>query len=138
MRLRRRNGRRPPEADETAAGKPAGSLSRAPVAPAGPVLANLVAFVHQILMWPWRLWLRAVEVAGKFVLSGCKAVVLPLLSALRAALRFSEREVTPARGLAVVALAATIGLGASQFSDYRAVEVGAASYRAVENVAPAP
>jgi len=142
MRLRRRNGRRLPEADETAAGKPAGSLSRAPVAPAGPVLANLVAFVHQILMWPWRLWLGAVEVAGKFVLSVWKAVALPLLtwglSALRAALRFSEREVTPARGIAVVALAATIGLGASQFSDYRAVEVGAASYRAVENVAPAP
>jgi len=56
----------------------------------------------------------------------------------RRLLRLAEREVTPARGLAVVALAATIGLGASQFTDYRAVEVGAASYRSVENVAPAP
>jgi hypothetical protein len=55
----------------------------------------------------------------------------------RRLLRLAERKVTPARGLAVVALAATIGLGASQFTDYRAVEVGAASYRTVENVAPA-
>jgi hypothetical protein len=38
----------------------------------------------------------------------------------------------------VVALAATITLGASQFSDYRAVEVGVPQYRAVEEVAPAP
>jgi len=93
-------------------------------------------------VWPWRLWLGAAEVAGGFVLRAWQAVGLPLvelgLGALRGALRFSEREVTPARGLAVVALAATIGLGASQFSDYRAVEVGAASYRAVENLAPAP
>ena len=92
MRLRRRNRRRPPGADETAARRPVDSASRAPQAPAGRV----------------------------------------------GALRFFERTVTPARGLAVVALAATIGLGASQFSDYRAVEIGATSYRAVENLAPAP
>ena len=55
-----------------------------------------------------------------------------------ATLRFDERGITPARGLAVVALAATITLGASQFSDYRAVEVGVPQYRAVEEVAPAP
>jgi hypothetical protein len=54
------------------------------------------------------------------------------------ALRFLERAVTPARGLAVVALAATIALGASQFSHYRAVQVGADSYRGVQNLAPAP
>ncbi len=61
-----------------------------------------------------------------------------VLSALADLVAIVERKVTPARGLAVVALAATIGLGASQFSDYRAVEIGATSYRAVENVAPAP
>jgi hypothetical protein len=58
--------------------------------------------------------------------------------ALRSALRFGERVVTPARGLAVVALAATITLGASQFSDYRAVEIGASQYTGVQDVAPAP
>ncbi|HYX78388.1 MAG TPA: hypothetical protein VE727_03425 [Solirubrobacterales bacterium] len=62
---------------------------------------------------------------------------LALLGGL-ATLRFAERGITPARGLAVVALAATITLGASQFSDYRAVEVGVPQYRAVEEVAPAP
>ena len=61
-----------------------------------------------------------------------------VLSALADLVAIVERKVTPARGLAVVALAATIGLGASQFSDYRAVEIGATSYRAVENLAPAP
>ncbi len=60
------------------------------------------------------------------------------LRALRSAVRFGERVVTPARGLAVVALAATITLGASQFSDYRAVEIGASQYTGVRDVAPAP
>src|SRR5919198_4452160 len=54
------------------------------------------------------------------------------------ALRWGEREVTPARGLCVVALAATVALGASQFRDYRAVEVGAADYQRVAGAAPAP
>jgi hypothetical protein len=45
---------------------------------------------------------------------------------------------TPARALAVVALAAVICLGASQFGDYRAVEVGAPEYRGVESIAQAP
>ena len=38
----------------------------------------------------------------------------------------------------VVALAATICLGASQFGDYRAVEVGAPQYRGVDTIAQAP
>jgi uncharacterized membrane protein len=65
------------------------------------------------LVWPGQLWLRG-------------------------AVRFGERVITPARGLAVVALASTITLAASQFSDYRAVEIGTPSYTGVENVAPAP
>jgi len=56
---------------------------------------------------------------------------------VRAALRWGERTVTPARGLALVAVAASIALGGSQFGDYRAVEVGAPEYAQVENVAPA-
>ncbi len=54
-----------------------------------------------------------------------------------AALRIAERELTPARGLAVVTIAAVIALGGSQFTDYRAVEVGAPEYSSVAE-APAP
>jgi hypothetical protein len=105
-------------------------------------LVDLGAIVREILVWPGRIWLGAAEVAGEIVLSAWEVAVLPPLElglrVLRAALRFGERQVTPARGLAVVALAATITLGASQFSDYRAVEIGATQYTGVQNVAPAP
>jgi hypothetical protein len=145
MRLRRRKGRRPPAATQTTAGPPVAPPARQAAQPAGPVLsalADVVAIFREILVWPGRLWLGAAEVAGELVLSAWEAAVLPLLElglrAMRAALRVAERTVTPGRGLVVVALAATISLGASQFSDYRAVEVGAPSYKAVENVAPAP
>ena len=49
----------------------------------------------------------------------------------------AERLITPARGVAVVALVATITLGASQFRDYRAVKIDSPSYAGVENP-PAP
>jgi hypothetical protein len=105
-------------------------------------LADLVAIVRELLAWPARLWLGAAEMAGEIVLTVWEAVVLPPLElglrGLRAALRFGERQITPARGLTVVALAATITLGASQFTDYRAVEIGAPSYSGVESVAAAP
>jgi hypothetical protein len=145
MRLRRPRGRSPAAATDVAATPPGNPTARARETPAEPlvsVLADVLAIVREVLLWPGRLWLGAAEVAGAFVLSAWQAVALPLLelgvAALRAALRFAERQVTPARGLTVVALAASIVLGASQFSDYRAVEVGAPAYKAVENVAPAP
>jgi hypothetical protein len=104
--------------------------------------SDLLGTALEMLAWPVRLWLRAAEIAGAIVLTAWRVACLPPLRlALRgglATLRFGERGITPARGLAVVALAATIGLGASQFSDYRAVEVGAPQYREVEEVAPAP
>ena len=56
---------------------------------------------------------------------------------LRSAARLAERLITPARGVAVVALVATITLGASQFRDYRAVRIDSPSHAAVENP-PAP
>jgi hypothetical protein len=89
-----------------------------------------------------RLWLGAAEIAGEILLRAWEAAVLPPLDrgrrAVRAAIRFGERAVTPARGLAVVALAASITLGASQFSVYRALEIGAPAYSGVGSVAPAP
>jgi hypothetical protein len=87
------------------------------------------------------MWLRAAEEAGEIVLRAWDAVAPPLeLGArrLRAAVPLGERVVTPARALAVVALAATLTLGASQFIDYRVVEIGAPSYTGVDTVAPAP
>jgi hypothetical protein len=145
MRLRRRQGSRPPGGSDRAAGRPDHSHLRAPKALARTTLstlADLVAIVRKVFVWAARLWLAAAQLAGEIVLGVWEAAVLPPLKlglrALRAALRFSEREVTPARGLAVAALAATIALGASQFSDYRAVEIGASQYQPVENVAPAP
>jgi hypothetical protein len=56
----------------------------------------------------------------------------------RAVLGFAERHITPARALAVVALAAVISLGAAQFGDYRVVEVGAPHYACLENNARPP
>lgn len=105
-------------------------------------LVDVVAIAREMLAWPTRLWLGTAEVAGEVVLTAWRGAVLPLLelsrSALRASLRIAEREVTPARGLTVVALAATIALGASQFSDYRAVKVGVPQYSSAEDVAAAP
>jgi hypothetical protein len=99
--------------------------------------------LRELLFWPWRLWLRAAEEAGEIVLRVAEAVAaLPPLERgarwLRATARFGERVATPARGLALVALAAAVTLAASQFSDYRAVDIGATSYTPVESVAPAP
>lgn len=97
---------------------------------------------REMLSWPWRLWLRAAEEAGEIVLRVGRLAVRPPLErgarGLQAAARFGERVATPARGLAFVAFAAAITLAGSQFSDYRAIEVGAPSYIEVESVAPAP
>src|SRR6476469_6760038 len=66
----------------------------------------------------------------------------PLLGSVRRkaarTLGLAERHVTPARGLAVVALAAVISLGAAQFGDYRAVDVGAPEYASLGDSAQAP
>ena len=99
--------------------------------------------LRELLVRPWLPWLRAAEKAGAIVLSVAEvAVLLPPfrwgVHGLRAAARFGERVATPARGLAVVAFAAAITLAASQFTDYRAVEIGAPSYTGVETVAPSP
>ena len=102
----------------------------------------MLGIAREVFAWPLRVWMSVAEVLGELVLTAWTAAILPLLAVvwrfLRAALRFGEREVTPARGLVVVTLAATVALGGSQFADYRAVEVGAPEYRSVEGIAPAP
>jgi hypothetical protein len=125
--------------------RPRTPLANAPQGLARTVLAallDLAGILREMLAWPVRLWLGAAELVGTGVLAVWRSVSLPALRLLLRvaswALRVGEREVTPVRALCVVALAASVSLGASQFSDYRAVEVGAPEYRGVENVAPAP
>jgi hypothetical protein len=145
MRLPRRRGRRPWGAPRRGAPRATGPPAKPPGALVRALrsrLVELVAILRELLVIAGRAWLRAAEVVGEIVLSAWDAAVLPPLElglrGWRAAVRFGERQVTPARGLAVVALTATITLGASQFRDYRAIEIGAPSYSGVEAVAPAP
>jgi hypothetical protein len=106
------------------------------------VAADVVGVAREILRWPARIWMAVAEALGGAILVVWLRAALPAAKvawrALRIALAWGERTVTPVRGLAVVALAAAIAIGGSQFSDYRAVEVGTPGYAKVQNVAPAP
>ena len=106
------------------------------------VAVDVLGIARELLRWPARIWMTIAEALGKVILAAWVRGVLPAwrvtLRALRVALTFGERTVTPARGLAIVALAATITLGASQFGNYRAVEVGKPAYTKVEEVAQPP
>jgi hypothetical protein len=106
------------------------------------VTVDVLGIARELLRWPARIWMAVAEALGKLILAAWLRGVLPVvrvaLRALRVALAFGERTFTPARGLAVVALAATITLGASQFGNYRAVEVGKPGYLKVEEVAQPP
>jgi len=101
-----------------------------------------VGVAREILRWPARIWMAVAEALGAAILVVWRRAALPVLRLawrwLRVAVSWGERAVTPARGLTVVAVAATVALGGSQFGDYRAVEVGTQDYAQVENVAPAP
>jgi hypothetical protein len=106
------------------------------------VAADALGIAREILRWPARIWMAVAEALGSLILAGWRAAVVPALRLTRrvlaAGLAVAERTVTPARGLAVVALAATIALGGSQFGNYRAVEVGTPQYVRVQDVAQAP
>jgi hypothetical protein len=86
-------------------------------------------------------WIRTAEILGNAILwveRRLRPVVLAGLRALRRALAFAERVVTPRRAVAFVVIAAAAALAASQFVDYRGVRIGAPAYADVEAVAPAP
>src|SRR5690242_6869871 len=99
------------------------------------------AIVVEIVRIPLRAWLRVAEVAGAVVLSAWRTT-LPLVVALgRAAERlvaWASRVVTPRRAAFVVALAACAALAASQFVDYREVQIGVPQYSHVTHVASPP
>ena len=105
--------------------------------------AELWKLGREMVMIPVQLWLAAAEVAGAFVLKAWLRVVRPLLlalwSAVRAALRFLDRHLSPARAVAAVAVVAAVVLAASQWVDYHSVTVGVDAYAGdVGAVAPAP
>ena len=116
---------------------PRGARLKAPLRVAYEVGAILV----EIVRIPIGFWLRFAELAGGVVLAAWRAG-RPLLAAIgRAILRlvaWASRVVTPVRASVVVALIAVIALAASQFVDYRAVQIGAPQYRHVGSVAPPP
>src|SRR6478736_8481975 len=124
IRIRgRREARKPRERRRR--GESAAETRAKLVRAAKAVAVDLLGIAQEILRWPARIWMNVAEALGKVILAAWMRGVLPawrvVLRALRVALAFGERTVTPARGLAVVALAATITLGASQFGNYRAV-----------------
>ena len=106
------------------------------------VAADALGVLREVFRWPARIWMATAEALGKGILVALQRVLLPAWRIVRrglgAALAWGERTVSPARGLAVVALAATLALGGSQFGNYRAVEVGKAEYLKVEDVTQAP
>jgi len=115
--------------------RPAAGGERATFRAAIAAVMDVAGIVREMLAWPLRVWLWVAQPLGSIVLGAWRSVALRVGAW---ALRIAQRELTTARALALVALAATIALGASQFADYRAVEVGPPEYESVKSVAPAP
>ena len=72
------------------------------------------------------------------ILRWLRPIALAALAYAKRAIAFLAREITPARAIAAVALAASILLAISQFVDYRDVQAGVPAYADVELVAPPP
>jgi len=141
-RKRRRVRLRLPARRRARRGEEASRQRDALVRAARGIAIDVLGVAREILRWPVRIWMAVAEALGAAILAVWRRAVLPALRFawrwLRVALSWGERKATPARGLAVAALAATIALGASQFGDYRAVEVGSPEYADVQDVASAP
>ena len=122
------------KARESRAGKAAGPLLTG--------LAEILAIAREMLAIPLAMILGLAERLGDVVLAVWRQLVRPLLVALlgliRRALNVAEREVTPSRAVAAVAIAAAVLLAISQFAEYREVRAGVPAYAEVESVAPPP
>lgn len=110
---------------------------------AGSIGTELGKLGREMLVIPAQVWMLLAELAGTVVLVAWRRIAWPLAVGVagiaRSAYRLAARWVTPARGVAVVALAALAALAASQWVDYRAVSVGGDAYRGgIGAVAPAP
>jgi hypothetical protein len=104
-------------------------------------LAEVLAIAREMLAIPAAIALGLAERLGLVVLAAWR-IALPVLEAAlrqgRRALAVAEREVTPARAVAAVLIAAAVLLAIAQFVDYREVRAGVPAYSGVENVAPPP
>jgi hypothetical protein len=108
---------------------------------AATAVSEVVAILVEVVAIPARLAMRIARGSGRALLAVGRFLLPRLVlaaEAARGALRIAERAVTPARGLLAVVACAVIALGATQFTDYRGVRVGAPQYRAVESVSLTP
>ncbi len=88
------------------------------------------AFLWPLLRPPLALFFRALGASERALRRLCRALARAATAASRA--------VTPARAAAAVLIAAAACLVASQFVDYRAVEIGRGGYAGLPQVAAAP
>lgn len=105
-------------------------------------LGEVLKLGREMLVIPAQIWMLAAELAGGVVLRAWRVALLPALllgwRALVSLFGFAERALTPARAVAAVAVAAAIGLAASQWLDLRSISIGSDAYSGVEAIAPPP
>ncbi len=98
---------------------------------------------RRLLAIPAAAWLAVAEALGAAVLVGWRRALRPGLVLAAAAVatvyRLAKQHLTPARGVAAVAVVALIALGVSQWLDYRSISVGTNAYSdEVDLIASAP
>jgi len=102
---------------------------------------EVLAIAREMVAIPAGYALRLAEWLGLGILAvlrWLRPIALAALRLARRALEVAAREITPARALAAVTLAAAVLLAVSQFLDYRDVQAGVPAYAGVEEVAPPP
>ena len=101
----------------------------------------MAAIGREMLAIPASMALGLAERLGLAILAVLRflrPIALAALALARRGIGFAARELTPARAIGAVALAACVLLAASQFLDYREVRAGVPAYAEVEQVAPPP
>lgn len=102
---------------------------------------EVLAIGREMIAIPAGFALALAERLGLIILAilrWLRPIALAALAYAKRAIDFLAREITPARAIAAVALAASILLAISQFVDYRDVQAGVPAYADVELVAPPP
>ena len=130
---------KPPGGSGTGGSDPISKVVRA----VGTMLAEVLKLGREMLVIPAQLWMLAAEFAGGLVLRVWRSALVPLALLawrfVKAAYRFAEAHVTPARAVAAVAITAAVVMAVGQWSDYRAISVGSDAYAGgIQTVAPAP
>jgi hypothetical protein len=119
-----------------------GGVAAAVLRPIFAALVEVLRIAREMLAIPAELWLAAAELAGRVVLAAWNLIRPVLVAAIglgAAAVRAGQRQLTPARAVALVAFGALAALAASQWVDYRGVSVGTEGYAGSTGaVAPPP